>query len=163
MNSDINTFLDETQVETLEAAARMVDDCALRHKVSFLNPSRRPFFPQTGSQPCPSNPSCSYSQTFTPKPKLSSENKDQNPLSQPVCNYCKNTSHIISECLYLKRKKEKEDGLKPTGLTSLRPKKVREKSRECHNHKPQPFPDIKRKRKPTNPNKHKSIKHTKST
>ena len=25
-------------------------------------------------------------------------------------------------------------------------KKVREKSRECHNHKPQPFPDPKRKR-----------------
>ena len=39
-------------------------------------------------------------------------------------------------------------------------KKVREKSRECHNHKPQPFSDIKRKRKPTNPNKHKSVKHT---
>ena len=29
-------------------------------------------------------------------------------------------------------------------------KKVREKSRECHNHKPQPFPDPKKKRKPTN-------------
>ena len=42
-------------------------------------------------------------------------------------------------------------------------KKVREKSRECHKHKPQPFPDIKRKRKPTNPNKHKSNKCTKST
>ena len=42
-------------------------------------------------------------------------------------------------------------------------KKVREKSRECHNHKPQPFPDIKRKGKPINPNKHKSIKRTKST
>ena len=42
-------------------------------------------------------------------------------------------------------------------------KKVREKSRECHNHKLQPFPDIKRKRKPTNPNTHKSIKHTKNT
>ena len=42
-------------------------------------------------------------------------------------------------------------------------KKVREKSRECHNHKLQPFPDTKRKRKPTNPNKHKSNKHTKST
>ena len=25
-------------------------------------------------------------------------------------------------------------------------KKVREKSRECHNHKPQPFPDIKKVR-----------------
>ena len=42
-------------------------------------------------------------------------------------------------------------------------KKVREKSRECHNHKPQPFPDTKRKRKLTNPNKHKSNKRTKST
>ena len=30
-------------------------------------------------------------------------------------------------------------------------KKVREKSRECHNHNPQPFPDIKRKRKQTKP------------
>ena len=42
-------------------------------------------------------------------------------------------------------------------------KKVREKSRECHNHKLQPFPDPKRKRKPTNLNKHKPNKHTKST
>ena len=42
-------------------------------------------------------------------------------------------------------------------------KKVREKSRECHNHKPQPFPDTKRKRKQTKPNKHKSNKRTKST
>ena len=42
-------------------------------------------------------------------------------------------------------------------------KKVREKSRECHNHKPQPFPDPKMKRKPTNLNKHKPNKRTKST
>ena len=46
-------------------------------------------------------------------------------------------------------------------LTPL--KKVREKSRECHNHKPQPFPDPKRKTKPTNLNKHKPNKRTKST
>ena len=43
------------------------------------------------------------------------------------------------------------------------PKKVREKSRECRNHKPQPFQDPKRKRKPTNLNKHKPNKRTKST
>ena len=43
------------------------------------------------------------------------------------------------------------------------PKKVREKSRECHNHKPQPFSDTKRKRKQTKPNKRKSNKSTKST
>ena len=42
-------------------------------------------------------------------------------------------------------------------------KNVREKSRECHNHKPQPFPDTKRKRKQTKPNKSKSNKCTKST
>ena len=42
-------------------------------------------------------------------------------------------------------------------------KKVREKSRECHNYKPQPFPDPKRKRKPTNLNKHKPNKRMKST
>ena len=42
-------------------------------------------------------------------------------------------------------------------------KKVGEKSRVCHNHKPQPFPDTNRKRKPTNPNKHMSNKRTKST
>ena len=41
--------------------------------------------------------------------------------------------------------------------------KVREKSRECHNRKPQPFPDTKRKRKLTKPNKHKSNKRTKRT
>ena len=40
-------------------------------------------------------------------------------------------------------------------------KRVREKSRECHNHKPQLFPDT--KRKPTNSNKHKSNKRMKST
>ena len=42
-------------------------------------------------------------------------------------------------------------------------KKVRQKSRECHNHKPQPFPGPKRNRKPTNLNKHKPNKRTKST
>ena len=125
INSDIKSFLDEKQVETLEAAARLADDYALTHKVSFINksnPSRRPFFPQSGFKHGPSNPSGSHSQTFTPKPKSSGENKDQHPLSQPICNYCKRTGHIISECLHLKRKKEKQEGLKPTGLTSLRSK-----------------------------------------
>ena len=41
-------------------------------------------------------------------------------------------------------------------------KKVREKSKECHNHKPQPFADTKRKRKQTKPNKRKLNKCTKS-
>ena len=125
INSDIKSFLDEKQVETLEAAARLADDYALTHKVSFINksnPSRRPFFPHSGSKHSPSYPPGSHSQTITSKPKPSGENKDQNPLSQPICNYCKRTGYIISECLHLKRKKENQEGLKPTGLTSLRSK-----------------------------------------
>ena len=51
------------------------------------------------------------------------------------------------------------DGQRIAGLS----KKVREKSRECHNYKSQPFPDAKRKRKPTNLNKHQPNKRTKST
>ena len=51
----------------------------------------------------------------------------------------------------------------PISCLHLDSKKVREKSRECHNHKPQPFTDPKRKRKPTNLNKHKLNKRTKST
>ena len=42
-------------------------------------------------------------------------------------------------------------------------KKVKKKSRECHNDKPQPFSDTKRKRKLTKSYKHKSNKRTKST
>ena len=55
----------------------------------------------------------------------------------------------------------KKCGLRGSKL--YRHKKVREKPRECHNHKPQPFLDPKRKRKPINPNKYKSSKRTKST
>ena len=57
-----------------------------------------------------------------------------------------------------------------TQLMNVTAEKVREKSKKCHNHKSQPFPDPKRKRKPTNLNrkltnlnKHKPNKRTKST
>ena len=42
-------------------------------------------------------------------------------------------------------------------------KKGKRKVQGVPYHKPQPFPDPKRKRKPTKPNKHKPNKHTKST
>ena len=121
INSDIKSFLDEKQVETLEAAARLANDYALSHKASFVNkpiPTKQ-FSPQSGSKSNPSNPTFNSSHTFTPKPKPSNENKGQNPLSRPICNYCKQSGHVISECLTLKRKREKQEGPKPTSLTSL--------------------------------------------
>ena len=136
INSDVKAFLNEREVENLETAARLADDYALTHKASFVNkpyprkpynpqskqitPQSKPYSPQSGPKANPSNPADNSS----PKPKFSSENKGQNPLSQPICNYCKKTGHIISECLALKRKKEREniDSAKPTGLTSLKAK-----------------------------------------
>ena len=63
---------------------------------------------------------------------------------------------------------EKEINKHPAVVTvvkniSIHSKRVREKSRECHNHKPQPFLDTKWKRKKTKPYKRKSNKRTKST
>ena len=144
INSDVKVFLDEKEVETLDLAARLADDYSLTHKASFVNksfprkpfdpqskftpqsrpfsPQSKPYSPQSGPKFNPSNPSHNSSHSFTPKPKFSGENKGQSPLSQPICNYCKQSGHIISECVALKRKREKEkqESPKPTGLTSLR-------------------------------------------
>ena len=128
----------------MDLAARPADDYSLTHKASFFNkpfprkpfnpqskftpqsrlfsPQSKPYSPQSGPKFSPSNPSDDSSHSFTPKPKFSGENKGQSPISQPICNYCKQSGHIISECVALKRKREKEkqESPKPTGLTSLR-------------------------------------------
>ena len=144
INSDVRAFLNEKEVENLDVAARLADDYSLTHKTSFVNkpfprkpfnpqlkftpqsrpfiPQSKPYSPQSGPKSNPSNPSDNSSHSFTPKLRFSGENKGQSPLSQPICNYCKQSGHIISECLALKRKREKErqESPKPTGLTSLR-------------------------------------------
>ena len=128
INSDVKAFLDEKEVETLDLAARLADDYSLTHKASFVNkpfprkpfnpqskftpqsrpfsPQSKPYSPKSGTEFIPSNPSDNSSHSFTPKPKFSAENKGQSPLSQPICNYCKQSGHIISECVALKRKRE---------------------------------------------------------
>ena len=121
INSDVKSFLDEKEVETLEKAARLADDYTLTHKVSFVSKAnpRKPFYPPSGHKPSPSLQSGNSNQN-APKPKPPGENKGHNPLSQPICNYCKQSGHIVSDCPVLKRKREKQEGLKPTGLTSLK-------------------------------------------
>ena len=59
INSDVKSFLDEKEVETLEKAARLADDYTLTHKVSCVskaNPTK-PFYPSSGHKPSPSLPS----------------------------------------------------------------------------------------------------------
>ena len=119
IQSDVKTFLDEKQVETLEEA-RLADDYYLTHKVSFIAKPR-----PTSSHPqnkfMSGNSSGMPSQSNTPKPNSTSETKSQYPLSRPTCNYCKKPGHLVSECLKLKRKLESDEA-KPTGLTTLRPR-----------------------------------------
>ena len=70
INSDIKSFLDEKEVETLEAAARLADDYALTHKTSFVHKPfpKKTFSPQSGPKFSPSNPSGNSSPSYTPKP-----------------------------------------------------------------------------------------------
>ena len=120
IQSDVKTFLDEKQVETLEEAARLADDYYLTHKVSFIaKPKPTSSHPQNRFMS--GNSSGMPSQSNTPKPNSTSETKSQYPLSRPTCNYCKKPGHLVSECLKLKRKLDSDEA-KPTGLTTLRPK-----------------------------------------
>ena len=148
IHSDVKSFLDEREVETLDVAARLADDYALTHKVSFVNkPYKKPFNPQfkpNTPQSKPFNPqqrnnspqpnpqpqagltADSSSPSHNPKNKDTSENKGQRSSYSPrlFCNYCKGDGHVISECETLKRRKERQNqnNSRPTGLTSLRSK-----------------------------------------
>ena len=120
IQSDVKTFLCEKQVETLEEAARLADDYYLTHKVSFIaKPKLTSSHPQNKFMS--GNSSGMPSKSNTPKPNSTSETKSQYPLSRPTCNYCKKPGHLVSECLKLKRKLERDEA-KPTGLTTLRPR-----------------------------------------
>ena len=120
IQSDVKTFLDEKQVETLEEEARLAVDYYLTHKVSFIaKPKPTSSHPQNKFMS--GNSSGMPSQSNTPKPNSTSETKSQYPLSRPDCNYCKKPGHLVSECLKLKRKLESDEA-KPTGLTTVRPR-----------------------------------------
>ena len=105
----------------MEKAARLADDYTLTHKVSFVSKAnpRKPFYPPSGHKPSLSLQSCNSNQN-APKPKPPGENNSHNPLSQPICNYCKQSGHIVSDCPVLKRKREKQESLNSTGLTSFK-------------------------------------------
>ena len=93
----------------------------MTHKVSFVSKAnpRKPFYPPSARKPSPSLQSGNSKQN-APKSKPPAENIGHNPLSQPICNYCKQSGHIVSDCPVLKRKREKQEGPKPTGLSSLK-------------------------------------------
>ena len=73
IHSDVKSFLDEREVETLDVAARLADDYALTHKVSFVNkPYKKPFNPQF-------KPNTPQSKPFNPQQR----NNSPQPNPQP--------------------------------------------------------------------------------
>ena len=80
IQSDVKTFLNEKQVETLEEATRLADDYYLTHKASFIAKPK-----PTSSRPqnkfMSGNSSGMPRQSNTPEPNSSSETKSQYPLS----------------------------------------------------------------------------------
>ena len=108
INSDVKSFLDDKEVKTLETAARLADDYTLVSFVNKANP-RKPFYPPSGHKLTPGLQSGNSSQNAT-KPKPSGENKGQNPLSQPIGNYCQQSGNIVSDCPVLKKKTGKARG-----------------------------------------------------
>ena len=73
----------------------------------------------SGHKPSPSLQSVNAYQN-APKSKTPGQNKAHNPLFQPICNYCKQSGHSVSDCPVLKEKREKQESFNPTGLTSLK-------------------------------------------
>ena len=97
INSDVKSFLDEKEVETLEKAARLADDYTLTHKVSFVSKAnpRKPFYPPSGHKPSPSLQSGNSNQN-APKPKPPGENKG--PPQSLISAYLQLLQTIRSYC-----------------------------------------------------------------
>ena len=89
IQSDVKTFLDEKQVETLEEAARLADDYYLTHKVSFIaKPKPTSSHPQNKFMS--GNSSGMPIQSNTPKPNSSSESKVKIPYLDPLVTIVRN-------------------------------------------------------------------------
>ena len=97
----MKTFLDEKEAKTLEKAARLADVYTLIHKVSFVSKAnpKKSFFLPSGHKPSPGVHS-GNSNHNAPKPKPPGENKGHNPLSQPICNNCKQSGYIVLVVLF---------------------------------------------------------------
>ena len=89
IQSDVKTFLDEKQVETLEEAARLADDYYLTHKVSFIaKPKPTSSHPQNKFMS--GNSSSMPSQSNTPKPNSTRKPKVNIPYLDPLVTIVRN-------------------------------------------------------------------------
>ena len=89
IQSDVKTFLDEKQVETLEEAARLADDYYLTHRVSF-SAKTKPTSSHSQNKFMSGNSSGMASQSNTPKPILLVKPKVNIPYLDPLVTIVRN-------------------------------------------------------------------------
>ena len=106
IQSDVKTFLDEKQVETLEEAARLADDYYLTHKVSFIaKPKPTSSHPQNKFMS--GNSSGMPSQSNTPKPNLLVKPKVSIPYLDPLVIIVRNLVTFFFWMFEIKKKVRK--------------------------------------------------------
>lgn len=117
VRDDVKSFLDEKEASTLHQAARLADEYALTHKKFTFNQNNRSQT-QNSTKSQTQNSSNDTKGKFSGGNKSSSggDNSDRKERSGPTCPYCKKYGHVLSECLALKRKKERESQLHGNGL-----------------------------------------------
>ena len=115
INSDVKSFLDEKEVETLEKAARLADDYTLAHKVSFVNKAnpRKPFY-----QVLVSNLVIPI--RMLPNPNILVKTKITIPYLSLFAIIANNQFILFLTVLFCKENGKSNRVLKPTGLTSLK-------------------------------------------
>ena len=89
IQSDVKTFLDEKEVETLEEAARLADDYYLTHKVSFIA-KPKPTSSHSQNKFMSGNSSGMPSQSIHPNPVLLVKPKVNIPYLDPLVTIVRN-------------------------------------------------------------------------
>ena len=113
---DLKLFLEERDLGSLDQIAKLSDDYVITHKwANKTQSTTKKVSGQITSQVTPPSPKG----RDMPFPRT--DNKPSSPQNDgPFCNYCKQSGHLLSTCIRLKRKQEKAGGV-PTGFVSKIP------------------------------------------
>ena len=100
VKDDIKSYLDEKEAVNLQQAAKLTDEYVLTHKSKFVS-NERP--PPKGS----ARQYMSQNSAKSEDGKEMSQKRQSGKISGPICHYCKKPGHVMSDCLSLKRKRDR--------------------------------------------------------
>ncbi|XP_078334126.1 uncharacterized protein LOC144625791 [Crassostrea virginica] len=112
---DLKTHLDDKNIDTLQNAAIASDNYSLNHKKSFKGPNIAHFQGRdcgTKNQSTIGTERQNNTKSHT-DPALSNPTKDSFQKKSISCGYCKKSGHVISECLKLQRRRERDSKPQP--------------------------------------------------